>query len=100
MPRKTFSIFFVFSSSPLCYKRDTFLEVVKVSAMCHGLEAPVNLGLPPTNTFCSPIDNVVLKDTLVQLVKEIWCKTGEDIRMGKATPKRVVRSQTLSVKFL
>ena len=80
----------VFGSSPLCYKGVSFLEVAKVSAMCHGTKVPVNLSLSSTHTFRGPIDNVVLENPFVQLMKEIRGKAGKYVAVRKTTPKWVV----------
>ena len=90
----------IFSSCPLSYKGDPFLEVVEVSAMCHGMKAPVNLSLSPTHTFCGPIDDVVLKNRFVQLVKKIGSKAGKYVTVRKTMPKWVVQVQPLAIECL
>ena len=80
----------VFDSSPLCYKRDSFLEVVEVSAMFHGTKVLVNLSLSSTHTFRGPIDNVVLENPFVQFMKEIRGKAGKYVTVRKTMPKWVV----------
>ena len=90
----------IFGSCPLSYKGDPFLEVAEVSAMCHGTKAPVNLSLSPTHTFHGPIDDVVLKNLFVQLVKKIGSKAGKYVTVRKTTPKWVVRAQPLAIECL
>ena len=42
------------------------------------------------NEFCAPFDEMILEDALMKLMKEIGCKTREDIGEGKVLPEWLV----------
>ena len=75
----------VFTPSPLQNKRYPFLEVSQPRIARHTAKTGINFcGACKLNT---PVYEMVLKHTLVQLVKYIQHEAREDVGMGKIGPE-------------
>jgi len=72
--------------------------VAEVGVLTHGLEARVHLLL--TDNTQTPLHEVVMEDSLVELMKNIGHDAGEDVGEGKVLPKWFIDwAQTFHIKL-
>ena len=73
------------STGPLLYLRYTFLEVPETSIAGLALKTLIDLGIACNRH--TPLNKVILEYALVELMEEIRGESGEDVCMGKVSPK-------------
>ena len=79
----------VLISSPLGDEGYPFLEMTKAWVPGHCLETAINFALSTNECLSDPLDQVILEDTLVELMKDIGGEGCEDITEGEVFPKRI-----------
>ena len=94
-PKKDLLHVLVFVSGPLGDKGYPFLEMAKTRVPSHRLETSVDLVFPIDECFGDPLNQVVLEDTLMELMKDIGGEGGEDITEGEIHPEWINGAQAV-----
>ena len=64
----------VFGTSPLRDEGDAFLEMPQVIPLRCGMKADIDFLLSSLKAFSCPFDDMIFKNTLMQLVQKVWCE--------------------------
>lgn len=87
-------------SSPLGDEGYSFLEMAKTWVPGHRLETLVNFMFTAKDGFGDPLDQMILEDAFVGLVKDVRSEGGEDVAEGEIFPEWVNDSQAILCKVL
>ena len=87
-------------SSPLGDEGYAFLEMTKTWVPGHCLETPVDFTFTAKDGFGDPLDQMILEDAFVELVKDVGSEGGEDVTEGEIFPEWVNDSQAILCKVL
>jgi len=70
----------VLRACPLQDRRNAFLEVVKARVSSHSLKSGIHLLF--AEYAQAPLHEVIVKDTLMELMEDVRCDANEDVGVG------------------